>query len=164
VARNAGRSYPDAYVTGTGATLGGSNNLIGDGSGQTSLVNGSNGNLVGSSASPIDPKLAEGSSFGTGLSPFPGSPAIDAGDDSLIPMGINTDIYGAARIQGARVNIGAVETVLLGTPGVTYVVTSLADSIAADGVVTLREALAAANSNQAVGDAPAGSYSAAGLI
>ena len=155
VARNAAGARTDiVYVNGAGAVLNGSNNLIGDGTGQTSLVNGSNGNLVGSSTSAIDPKLAEVSSFGVSLSPMVGSPAIDAGDDSLIPMGISTDIYGAARIQGARVNIGAVETVLPGVPSVTYVVTSLGDSIAADGVITLREALDAANSDQAVGDAP----------
>ena len=163
VARNAADSGPDVYISGSGG-LNGSNNLIGDGSGQTSLVNGSNGNLVGSSASPIDPMLAEGTSFGIGLSPLPGSPAIDAGDNSLISIGISTDVYGAARIQGARVNIGAVETVLPGMACVTYMVTSLADSTAADGVITLREALAAANSNQAVGDAPAGSYSVGDVI
>ena len=163
VARNAARTSPDIDVTGSGA-LSGLNNLIGDGSGQSSLVNGSSGNLVGSSASPIDPKLAEGTSFGIGLSPFAGSPAIDAGSDSLIPTGITTDIYGTPRIQGIRVNIGAVETVLPGMPGATYVVTSLADSMAADGVITLREVLAAANSNQAAGDAPAGSYSSGDMI
>ena len=162
VARNAAGSGPDLYLS--SGTLSGANNLIGDGSGQSSLVNGTNGNLVGTTASPIDPKLAEGSSFGIGLSPLPGSPAIDAGDNSFIPTGITTDVYGSARIQGARVNIGAVETVLPGMPGVTYVVTGLADSIASDGVLTLREALAAANSNQAAGDAPAGSYSSADRI
>ena len=161
VARNVAGTCPDV---GRGGWIYGSSNLIGDGSGRSDLVNGSGGNLVGSSTSPIDPMLAEGSSFGTGLSPLPGSPAIDAGDDSLIPVGISTDIYGAARIQGARVNIGAVETMLPGTAGVTYVVTSLGDSIAADGVITLREALAAVNSNQPMGDAPGGSYSSADVI
>ena len=38
-----------------------------------------------------------------------------------------------------------------------YVVNSLADVVAVDGVITLREALEAANTNTAVGDAPAGS-------
>ena len=163
VAQNAADAGPDIYEI-TGSTLSGSNNLIGDGSGQTSLVNGVNGNLVGTGASPVDPKLAEGSDFGIAFSPVAGSPAIDAGDDSLIPAGISTDFYGAARIQGARVNIGAAETVLLGAPGTTYVVNSLADNVAADGVITLREALAAANSNKAVGDAPAGSYASADAI
>ena len=161
VARNGGYS-PD--LGRYGGTITAASSLIGDGSGQSAVVNGANGNLVGTSLSPIDPMIAEGSSAGIGLSPLPGSPAVDAGDNSLISPGFGTDIYGAARIQGDRVNIGAVETVLAGTPGATYVVTSLADSIGADGVVTLREALAAANSNQAVGNAPAGSYSAADRI
>ena len=141
------------------ATLKGANNLIGDGTGQISLIDGTDGNQVGTMTSPIDPGLAEGTSAGIGLAPLPGSPAIDAGDDSLVPAGIAMDLYGAPRIQGTRVNIGAVETVLPDAAGVIYVVNSLADDIGADGVVTLREALAAANSNQVVGDAPAGSYS-----
>ena len=161
VARNTATAGPDVYRS--GGTLSGSNNLIGDGEGQTELVSGVSGNLVGTTVSPIDPMLAEDSRFGIDLSPLPGSPAIDSGDDSLIPAGVNTDIYGTARIQGVRVNIGAVETILPAM-AVTYVVTSLADSVAADGVLTLREALAAANTNQAVGDAPAGSYSPADRI
>jgi CSLREA domain-containing protein len=39
----------------------------------------------------------------------------------------------------------------------TYVVNTTADSVAADGLLSLREAVQAANSNAAVGDAPAGS-------
>ena len=162
VARNIAWAGPDIYSS--GGTFSGANNLIGDGTGQTSLVNGVSGNLVGTAVSPIDAMLAEDTRFGIALSPLPGSPAIDAGDDSLIPPGISADVYGAARIQGARVNIGAVETVLPDMAGVTYVVTSLGDTVAADGVVTLREALAAANTNQAVGDAAAGSYSSADRI
>ena len=38
----------------------------------------------------------------------------------------------------------------------TYVVDSLADTVAADGALTLREALTAANTNAASGDAAAG--------
>ena len=162
VARNTADTGPD--LVSAGGTLSGSNSLIGNGTGQWALVNGVSGNLVGTAASPIDPILAEDTRFGIAFSPLPGSPAIDVGDDGLIPSGVNTDIYGAARIQGARVNIGAVETVLPGMAGVTYSVTSLGDSVTADGVLTLREALAAANTNQAVGDAAAGSYSAADSI
>ncbi|MCU0916542.1 MAG: hypothetical protein MUC88_18545 [Planctomycetes bacterium] len=40
--------------------------------------------------------------------------------------------------------------------GTTYVVDSLADAVASDGELTLREAIQAANTNAAVGDAPAG--------
>lgn len=45
-----------------------------------------------------------------------------------------------------------------------YVVDSLADVVAFDGVVTFREALQAANENRAVGDAHAGSFREADLI
>ncbi len=48
--------------------------------------------------------------------------------------------------------------------GTTYLVDSLGDDVAADGLVTLREALEAANTNQAVFDAPAGSATAADII
>ena len=162
VARNTADAGPDLTP---GGTLSGANNLIGDGTGQTSLVNGVGGNIVGTTTSPIDPMLAEGRSLGIGLSPVAGSPAIDAGDDSLIPSGVSMDIYGAARIQGARVNIGAVETVLPWMAGLTYVVNSLDDSIAVgDGKLTLREALAAANMNRVAGDALAGSYSSGDRI
>lgn len=37
------------------------------------------------------------------------SPAINAGDNSLIPKGVTTDQRGQARIQNAKVDIGAVE-------------------------------------------------------
>jgi chitodextrinase len=40
-----------------------------------------------------------------------GSPAIDAGDNSLIPVGITTDILGNPRIQNGTVNLGAYETI-----------------------------------------------------
>jgi hypothetical protein len=43
-------------------------------------------------------------------------------------------------------------------PPQTYVVNSLEDTISLDGVITLREAIEAANANRPIGDAPAGSY------
>lgn len=147
-----------------GTTVTGANSLIGDGTGQTSLRNGERGNLVGTAAVPIDPLLAEGTANGTGLAPLAGSPAVDAGDDSLLSAGMAVDLYGQPRVQGASVNIGAVETLVAPQPGVTYVVNSLADVIANDGVLTLREALAAANGNTAIGDAAAGSYTAVDRI
>ena len=39
----------------------------------------------------------------------PGSPAINAGDNALIPAGVTTDQRGFPRIQGGTVDIGAVE-------------------------------------------------------
>ncbi|HSV13956.1 MAG TPA: choice-of-anchor Q domain-containing protein, partial [Tepidisphaeraceae bacterium] len=42
--------------------------------------------------------------------PLPGSPAIDAGDNTLVPAGITTDTRGFARITHGKVDMGAVET------------------------------------------------------
>ena len=49
-------------------------------------------------------------------------------------------------------------------PAGEYVVNSTADNVAVDGYVTLREAILAANSNTAVGDAHAGSSSTTDVI
>ena len=38
-----------------------------------------------------------------------GSPALDVGDNSLIPLGITTDLLGAARIQDTTIDMGAYE-------------------------------------------------------
>ena len=98
----------------------------------------------------------------------PGSPAIDAGDNALLPTDefdvdgdgdvaevLPMDLARHQRIRGARVDIGAYEYSVTGT---NYAVNSLADVVAADGVVTLREAIEAANTNTAVTpDVPAGS-------
>jgi len=48
--------------------------------------------------------------------------------------------------------------------GTTYLVDSLADVVAADGAVTLREAIEAANTNVIVNDAPAGSSAETDII
>ena len=66
------------------------------------------------------------------------------------------------------VSAAGMETVNLFMTGIddcrTYVVDSLADVVAADGVLTLREAIEAASTNTAVGDAVAGSDSEDDLI
>ena len=61
LAGNSARSTPDVHIY---STLAGSNNLIGDGSGQTDLLHGHHGNLVGTSANPIDPRFAAAPSDG----------------------------------------------------------------------------------------------------
>ena len=86
----------------------GSNNLIGDGTGESGLVNGVNGNLVGTTASSIDPLLAPLGDYGgpTLTMPLlPGSPAIDAGTATGAPT---TDQRGLGRV--GAVDIGAFES------------------------------------------------------
>ena len=93
-------------ITGSG-TLFGSNNLIGDGTGQNSLFNGVNGNVVGTLANPIDPMFVDAANGNYRLAV--GSPAIDKGNNALIPSGVTTDLDGNARIVNGRVDIGAYE-------------------------------------------------------
>ena len=50
---------------------------------------------------------------------LPGSPAIDAGNNALIPAGVTTDQRGLPRIVNGRVDIGAFES-----SGFTIAVTS----------------------------------------
>ena len=125
VALNAGGSKPDVCVSGP---LAGSHNLIGDGSGQTVFINGENGNLVGTAQQPLDPLFirnpgTNGDDDYGDLRVQPDSPAVDAGEHSLLPAdefdldgdGDNTepvpiDLAGAARIQNGVVDIGAFET------------------------------------------------------
>ncbi|MBN1909170.1 MAG: hypothetical protein JW818_05475, partial [Pirellulales bacterium] len=145
-------------------TLSGCCNLIGDGSDQLGLVDGVDGNLIGTDEAPLDPLLSDFCQFDNGLWGqylLPGSPALDAGDNNLAldPAGLplSEDIRGSTRIQNGTVDIGAVEGTPTGSPAQTYLVTSLDDAIASDGILTFREALEASNRNQPVGDAPAGS-------
>src|SRR5262249_41340324 len=92
-------------ISGTVNTGGSKNNLIGIGGG---LTNGVNGNKVGFD----HPILATLGSYGgptRTMVPLPGSPAIDAGSNALIPSGVKTDQRGFARISGKSVDIGADE-------------------------------------------------------
>ena len=66
------------------------------------------------SATPLDPGLAPlgndgGPTVDHGLAPL-NSPAIDAGNNALIPVGVATDQRGFARIVNSIVDIGAFET------------------------------------------------------
>ena len=132
VAGNGAWSGPDIY-----GTLSGSHNLIGDGAGQSTLVDGVNGNQVGASPSPIDPLLSDWTQFDTGRWGYyllPGSPALDTGDNELAldPAGqpLAEDILGNTRIQNGTVDIGAVEGATVGSSARTYTVTSLEKTIA----------------------------------
>jgi hypothetical protein len=104
-------------------------NLIGTG-GSGGLANGVNSNLVGIA----DPKLGGLGGYGgptQTMPPLAGSPAIDAGDASLLPpdtLDINgngnvteplpLDEQGASRVSGGKLDIGACEyQVVLEIPG-----------------------------------------------
>lgn len=95
--------HPD--VSGTFLNLG--YNLIGNGFGSTGLVHGSNGSLVGTNSTPINPLLAPLGSYG-GSTPthtlLPGSFAIDTGTPGLS----TADQRGQLRL--GRADIGAVES------------------------------------------------------
>ena len=92
-------------------TITGSNNLIGDGTGQDSLVHNENGNIIGTAANPIDPRFADVTSGDYRLAV--GSFAVDAGRSDLsvdaegIPL--QDDLDGRQRIVGDNVDMGAYE-------------------------------------------------------
>jgi len=93
---------------------GGTNNLIGVDLGMTGLVNGTNGNQVGTLAQAKDPLLGplqlNGGSVKTHALLL-GSPALDAGSN---PASLTTDERGTgfARVAGPAADIGAVENQL----------------------------------------------------
>ncbi len=82
-------------------------NLIGSGGG---FINGMNGDIVGQS--PGLGTLANNGGPTQTFALLAGSPAIDAGNNSLIPSGVTTDQRGPgfARISGTSVDIGAFES------------------------------------------------------
>ena len=72
----------------SGAFTSQGHNLIGNSSGGTGFTNGVNGDIVGSAASPIDPKLGPFQNNGGKTKTYAllaGSLAIDKGDNSLLP-------------------------------------------------------------------------------
>ena len=147
LAKNAGAEGPDVRIWGT---LSGSHNLLGNGSGQTALVDGTDGNLVGTALNPVDPMFViNPSNGGDGWGDDPDtpgidesandnygdlrlwdeSPAIDAGDNALLPADtfdldgdgnvtepLPFDLAGDTRVQDGdndqtpTVNMGAYET------------------------------------------------------
>ena len=112
----------DVYNSSSGTTVSGSNSLIGNGTGQTALVNGASGNIVGTTASPIDPKFVSFTSYTTwdknlwknwNLSLAGGSPAIDKGSNQLAnSAGLTStsrDMAGNPRFVSSAIDIGAYE-------------------------------------------------------
>ena len=92
-----GGNGPDAF----GASFSSQgHNLIGDGTGSNGFTNGDSGNIVGTGANPIDPKLGPLQNNG-GLTKtmalLTGSLAIDHGDNSILPA---TDQRGLVAEEG----------------------------------------------------------------
>ncbi|HYX17033.1 MAG TPA: DUF4347 domain-containing protein [Nostoc sp.] len=137
-----GDIHPDV----DGRLIDSGNNLIGNNTGSTTFTTST---LVGTSASPIDPKLGRlqnngGTTFTQAL--LANSPAIDAGKNSLVPAGVITDQRGAGfnRIFNGVVDIGAYEVQSPITPppvNTGTVVTNTNDS----GSGSLRQAILNAN-------------------
>jgi len=152
---NDGNEAPDL----SGEFISGGNNLISDGS-----IVGGNGDVLGTTENPVDPKLGELQDNG-GATPtqelLEGSPAIDSGSN---PDNLTTDQRGEgfARTVGNGTDIGAFEvqdadtgeTPGGGTPGGgipnELVVSTLEDESDGDfsaGDLSLREAIQIANEN-----------------
>jgi hypothetical protein len=123
------------------------------------------GNLIGTSADPINPQLQPlvESLYGAVHNPLPTSPAIDSGDEDAT-IAEEFDPRGApfGRVVGDRIDIGAVEFQTL--PSGVLLVDSTADIIDGDygpGNLSLREAVAIANGSFGADiirfDLPAGS-------
>ena len=95
----AGNTGSDIYNNGT-LTLAGTN-----------IVQSISGSTSGTTPINADPQLAALGNYGgptPTMPPLPGSPAIDAGDDS-VTNAFPTDQRGYPRLAGAHVDIGAVE-------------------------------------------------------
>jgi hypothetical protein len=116
IAGNTASESPDVNGAVNFATF----NLIGDGTGSAGVVDGTNGNQVGTSASPINPMLGKlqdnggptiGVSTATQILPtqalLTGSPAIDKGDNSLLSL--PTDERGFNRTVNNATDVGAFE-------------------------------------------------------
>ena len=102
----ASNSGPDAF--GTFASEG--HNLIGKTDGSSGWLSS---DLTGTIATPLNPLLAPLGNYGgptQTMALLPGSPAIDAGSNSLIPSGVTTDQRSLPRIVNGTVDIGAFES------------------------------------------------------
>ena len=85
-------------------------NLVGKTDGSTGWVGP---DLTGTVAQPLNALLAALGSYGgptETMALLPGSPAINGGNNALIPTGVTTDQRGLARIVGGTVDIGAFES------------------------------------------------------
>jgi predicted outer membrane repeat protein len=113
VAANAAPTGPDINLSSSTYAPAPGFNLVGDGT-TSGIANGVNGNLVGSTATPINARLgALRLNGGNTLThaPMGGSPAIDAGDPLFNGFNL-TDQRGLPRVANSRIDIGAVENSL----------------------------------------------------
>jgi hypothetical protein len=111
----ASTSGPDAF----GPVKSVGNNLVGETDGSTGWIGS---DLTGTVAAPLNPLLAPLGNYGgptQTMALLPGSPALDAGSNALIPAGVTTDQRGLPRVVNAVVDIGAFES-----SGFTITVTS----------------------------------------
>lgn len=144
----------DCYVNGGTVTF--RNTLIRRPWENCPIPNGVNGNLVGQEAGLGAP---------TGNPAYyplnAGSPAIDAGDNALIPAGLTTDQAGNPRIVGGIVDMGPVEATMAVVPNTPPTISANAPT------VTVNEGATASNSgtvSDAEGDAVALSASVGTVI
>ena len=115
VAGNTAGTGPDVY----GGVASQGNNLIGKTDGSSGWVGS---DLTGTIANPLNPLLAPLGNYGgptQTVALLPGSLAIDAGSNALIPAGVTTDQRGLPRIVNTVADIGAFES-----SGFTIAVTS----------------------------------------
>ncbi|HEV8060141.1 MAG TPA: DUF4214 domain-containing protein, partial [Gemmataceae bacterium] len=118
IAGNKATTSPDV----SGGVTSQGNNLIGATDGSSGWVSS---DLTGTSAAPLNALLAPLGNYGgltLSMALLPGSQAIDAGNNALIPAGVTTDQRGLPRIVNATVDIGAFES-----SGFTIAVTSGSD-------------------------------------
>ncbi len=110
IAGNTAMTAPDINIPPFQPVKQADHNLIGIGDGDPSVVDGQNGNQVGSAAHPIDPKLGPLQDNGgptLTMTLLPGSPAIDAGNNAASPG--STDQRGQPRIANRVIDVGAYE-------------------------------------------------------
>ncbi|MEP7341449.1 MAG: choice-of-anchor Q domain-containing protein [Acidobacteriota bacterium] len=131
VAVNSGQNF----VTAASATLTSLGNNL-DSDGTSGFVNGVNGDLVGTSGSPLDARLGPLANYGGPTNSHPllcNSPAINSGNNAGAP---STDQRGVTRPAGANVDIGAFEnnislspaTLLTGATNNVYPITTFTAS------------------------------------
>ena len=158
-----GAAGTDAADVAGPLVAGSSFNLVRDGSNMTGISDGSNGNQVGTFASPIDAHLGLLANNGgptQTMALLAGGPALDTGSNALaadpgpdgIPgngddIALTVDQRGApfARIFGTTVDIGAYEAQAFSL--VVNTADDTLDAVYNPAHVSLRDALALANAN-----------------